>query len=172
MTPLSPVRASRRRIPALLGVLAAALGLVAAGCGSSKSSSGAETATTAAAATTAATTAKPATTTATTAAGATTTAASGGAAGTTVAATESEFKIELAPTTYKAGTYTFNSTNAGSFKHNITIDGPGVEDEKTENIDPGKSGSVTVTLQPGTYEIYCSIPTHKDKGMDTTITVS
>jgi uncharacterized cupredoxin-like copper-binding protein len=171
MTPLSPVRASRRRSPALLGVFAAALGLVAAGCGSSKSSSGAETATTAAAATTAATTAKPATTTATTAAGAATTAASGGA-GTTVAATESEFKIELAPTTYKAGTYTFNSTNAGSFKHNITIDGPGVEDEKTENIDPGKSGSVTVTLQPGTYEIYCSIPTHKDKGMDTTITVS
>jgi hypothetical protein len=45
----------------------------------------------------------------------------------------------LDTTTFKPGAYTFTSTNAGSFKHNLTIDGPGVEDEKTETIDPGKT---------------------------------
>jgi uncharacterized cupredoxin-like copper-binding protein len=89
-----------------------------------------------------------------------------------VTATESEFKIELGSSTFKPGATTFNVTNNGSFKHNLTIDGPGVEDEKTDSIEPGKTGSVTATLSAGTYELYCSIPTHKDKGMDVTITVA
>lgn len=170
MTRLSPDRALRTNA-LVVAVAAAALTLIAAGCGSSKkdTSSGATTATTAAAATTAApaaTTAAPATT-----AGAATTAASGGA-GTTVTAKESEFKIELGATTFKPGATTFAITNAGSFKHNITIEGPGVDETKSDNVDPGKTGSVTATLAAGTYEIYCSIPTHKDKGMDLKITVA
>jgi uncharacterized cupredoxin-like copper-binding protein len=31
---------------------------------------------------------------------------------------------------------------------------------------------VTVTLQKGTYEFYCSIDSHKDKGMDDKVQVS
>jgi uncharacterized cupredoxin-like copper-binding protein len=168
MIRLSPVRAHRSTTLGAVAAFAATLTLVAAGCGSSKSSSsGAETATTAAPAATTAAAATSATT-----ASAATTAAAGGGAGTAVAATETEFKIDLATTPAKAGTYTFNSMNAGSFKHNITIDGPGAGDVTTGNIDPGKTGTVTVTLQPGTYEIYCSIPTHKDKGMDMNITIT
>ena len=30
---------------------------------------------------------------------------------------------------------------------------------------------LTVTLQDGTYELYCSVPGHKQAGMDTSITV-
>jgi uncharacterized cupredoxin-like copper-binding protein len=159
----SPTRA-RRTNSVVIAVVVAAVTLIAAGCGSSKSSSSSATttATTAASATTAAP--------ATTAAGAATTAAS--TTGTKVTAAESEFKIELGASTFAPGTYIFDATNNGSFKHNITIDGPGVEDVKTDNIDPGKSGSVQVTLAAGTYEIYCSIPTHKAKGMDLTITVA
>jgi uncharacterized cupredoxin-like copper-binding protein len=168
MTRLSPDRALRTN-PLVVVVLAATLTLLAAGCGSSSKS----TATTAAPAP-AATTAAPAATTAapaaTTAAPATT-AASGGA-GTTVTAKESEFKIELGATTFKPGATTFAITNAGSFKHNITIEGPGIDETKSDTIDPGKTGSVTATLAAGTYEIYCSIPTHKDKGMDLKITVA
>jgi plastocyanin len=146
-------------------VAAAALTLIAAGCGSSKSES---TATTAAAA---ATTAAPAATTAAPAA-ATTTAAAGGGAGATVNATETEFKIALDATTFKPGETTFAITNSGSFKHNITIEGPGVDETKSDTIEPGKTGSVKVTLAAGEYEVYCSIPTHKDKGMDLKITVA
>lgn len=171
MTRLSPVRALRKNSVAL-AFAAAALTMIAAGCGSSSKTSSATTAA-AGAATTAAPAATTAAPTATTAAAtATTAAAGGGGAGTTVTAMESEFKIALDTTTFKPGSYTFNSTNKGSFKHNITIDGPGASDVTTGNIDPGKSGTVTVTLAAGTYEIYCSIPTHKDKGMDMTITVA
>lgn len=35
----------------------------------------------------------------------------------------------------------------------------------------GHSGSLTVDLQPGTYQIWCPVGDHKGKGMDTTITV-
>jgi uncharacterized cupredoxin-like copper-binding protein len=168
MTHPSPART--RHANTMIVAIAATLVFALAGCGSKKSSSSSgTTATTAATGTTAAS--GGATTTAASG-GATTTAASGGGAGTAVAVKESEFKIELATSTFKPGTYTFNSTNGGSFKHNLTIDGPGVSDQKTDNIDPGKSGSVTAKLAAGTYEIYCSIPTHKDKGMDLTITVA
>jgi len=36
----------------------------------------------------------------------------------------------------------------------------------------GQSGSLTVTLQKGTYQLWCGVPGHKDKGMVTTITVA
>jgi uncharacterized cupredoxin-like copper-binding protein len=168
MTRLSPARPLRRKT-ATAAVFAAALTLIAAGCGSDKKS----TSTTAAAGVAATTTAAPAGATTTAGAGATTTAASGGGgAATAVTAAESEFKIELGTTTFKPGATTFTVTNNGSFKHNLTIDGPGVSDEKTDSIDPGKTGTITATLAAGTYEIYCSIPTHKDKGMDVKITVA
>ncbi len=39
-------------------------------------------------------------------------------------------------------------------------------------IAPGESESVTVTLQAGTYDVYCGVPGHKAQGMDVKITVS
>jgi len=71
-----------------------------------------------------------------------------------------------------AGDYTFNVTNTGNFPHNLIISGPGVDNQKTEKLTAGTSGSLTVTLQPGTYEFYCGVPTHKGKGMDLTVTVA
>lgn len=165
---LSPARPLRRNA-ATVAVLAAALTLIAAGCGSDKKS----TSTTVAAGAGATTTAAPAAATTTAApAGATTTAASGGGAGTTVNVKESEFKIELASSTFAPGPYTFAVTNAGQFKHNIVIENAAGEETKSGTFDPGKSGTVTATLAAGSYEIYCSIPTHKDKGMKIDITVA
>jgi plastocyanin len=168
-------------LPCLLVVLAA--------CGSDAKSSGttvapattaaataAAPATTASAVTTAApaaTTAAPATTaaSATTAAAATGTGTAAAAAGTPVAVSEKEFSIDLAPTSLAAGTYTFNVANAGQFKHNLVIEGNGV-DATSDTFTGGQSGALTVKLAPGTYDVYCSIPTHKAKGMDLTITVT
>jgi uncharacterized cupredoxin-like copper-binding protein len=39
-------------------------------------------------------------------------------------------------------------------------------------LEPGKSGALTVTLQPGTYILYCNIPGHYMMGMWTLITVT
>ena len=84
---------------------------------------------------------------------------------------ESEFKIDLAPTTLKAGTYTFNVTNGGNFKHNLVVEGNG-DKGTSDTFNAGQAGALTVTLKAGTYNVYCGIPTHKGKGMDLTITVT
>jgi uncharacterized cupredoxin-like copper-binding protein len=97
-------------------------------------------------------------------------AAAGGA--TTVTATETEFHIVLSTTTFHPGTYTFVAADKGSASHNLVINGPGVSQEKTSLVSPGGSASVTVTLQKGTYDIYCGVPGHKGLGMDVHITVS
>lgn len=53
-----------------------------------------------------------------------------------------------------------------------------VDEEKAEHLgevselDPGKSGSLTVDLKPGKYIIYCNIPAHFVDGMWTEITVT
>jgi uncharacterized cupredoxin-like copper-binding protein len=41
---------------------------------------------------------------------------------------------------------------------------------EVSELDPGKSGSLTVTLKPGTYLLYCNVPGHYLAGMWTTIT--
>jgi plastocyanin len=73
---------------------------------------------------------------------------------------------------FTPGTYTFNIKNTGSFPHNLAIEGPGV-DKKTSTTQSGvASGStLTVALQKGSYELWCSVDSHKAKGMDTHITV-
>jgi uncharacterized cupredoxin-like copper-binding protein len=41
---------------------------------------------------------------------------------------------------------------------------------EVSELDPGKQGSLTVTLKPGSYLLYCNIPGHYMAGMWTTIT--
>jgi uncharacterized cupredoxin-like copper-binding protein len=84
---------------------------------------------------------------------------------------ESEFKIQMT-TSLAPGTYTFNLTNKGQVGHDLVFDGPGVNDEKTPVIGPGKTADLTVKLQSGSYDVYCSVPGHKQAGMDLTLKVS
>lgn len=41
---------------------------------------------------------------------------------------------------------------------------------EVSELDPGKGGSLTITLKPGTYLLYCNVPGHYMSGMWTTIT--
>ena len=90
---------------------------------------------------------------------------------TTVTATETEFKIALPKTTVPAGSYTFEVKNDGNIDHDLVVKGNGV-DEKTPTIAAGKTATLKVDLKPGTYDVYCSIPGHKQAGMDLKLTVS
>jgi uncharacterized cupredoxin-like copper-binding protein len=108
------------------------------------------------------TTTKATTTTATT----TTTSAA-----TSVPVSETEFKITLPKTTLAAGSYSFEVKNDGKIDHDLVVQGNGV-DAKTPTISPGKSSTLKVDLKPGTYDVYCSIPGHKQAGMDLKLTVS
>ena len=89
-----------------------------------------------------------------------------------VAVTEVEFRIELPSTTVAPGTYTFDLTNKGQVGHDLVFNGPGVDNEKTPVIDPGKTAKLTVDLKTGTYDVYCSVPGHKQAGMDVKLKVS
>jgi uncharacterized cupredoxin-like copper-binding protein len=109
-----------------------------------------------------------ATTTGSTTTAATTTSAS---APTPVTATETEFKIALPKTTVSAGAYAFDVKNDGKIDHDFVVKGNGV-DETTPTIGAGKSATLKVDLKPGTYDVYCSIPGHKQAGMDVKLTVS
>ena len=95
----------------------------------------------------------------------------GGGGGTPVNVTEKDFSITIAGgTTLAPGTYTFNATNEGPSGHNLTIEGPGVDDKATPTFSSGTQ-QLTVTLKNGTYEFYCSVPGHKQAGMDVNVTV-
>ncbi|HEX6577917.1 MAG TPA: hypothetical protein VF082_06060 [Jiangellaceae bacterium] len=95
------------------------------------------------------------------------------AAATTVTATLTEFSIELSQQTFASGTYEFVAEEAGEFPHALSIEGPGLDSTSTDVIEPGgDSQTLTVILEPGTYEIWCPVGNHRAQGMETTITVS
>jgi uncharacterized cupredoxin-like copper-binding protein len=106
----------------------------------------------------------------TTSSSTTSTTTAGGAQ--TVQVSEKEFKITLPSTTLKPGSYTFDLSNDGHQPHDLTINGPGVNNEKTPVINGGQHATLKVKLAAGTYDFYCSVPGHKQLGMDAKVTVS
>jgi uncharacterized cupredoxin-like copper-binding protein len=42
---------------------------------------------------------------------------------------------------------------------------------EVSELDPGKSGSLTLTLDAGTYMLFCNLPGHYMAGMWTFVTV-
>lgn len=89
-----------------------------------------------------------------------------------VPVTLTEFQIQMPPRNLAPGSYTFTATNRGNTVHALAIEGPGVAGERTPGVlQPGQSGTVTVTLSNGTYDFYCPVDGHKDAGMDLKVTV-
>ena len=91
-------------------------------------------------------------------------------AATKVPVSETEFKITLASTAaLKAGQITFVAKNDGKIPHDLAIKQTG---DKTKLISPGGSAELKVTLKPGTYELYCTVPGHEAAGMKLNVTLS
>ena len=95
----------------------------------------------------------------------------GSASGETVAVSLMEFAIDM-PSELPAGPTTFEITNNGTIEHNFEVEGQGIEEELPENLAPGTSGTLTVDLAPGTYEVYCPVGNHEDQGMRLEVTVT
>jgi len=85
-----------------------------------------------------------------------------------VQVTEKEFKIILSRPTLKAGVVTFQIKNTGAIPHDLAV----VGGPKSALIKAKSTGTLTVTLKPGTTELYCSVPGHKAAGMDLKVKVS
>ncbi|HUO85954.1 MAG TPA: cupredoxin domain-containing protein, partial [Thermoanaerobaculia bacterium] len=78
--------------------------------------------------------------------------------------------IEM-PASLPPGETTFTVTNTGEHEHNFEIEGNGIERELETNLQPGETGELTVTLEPGTYTVYCPVADHREEGMVTTLRV-
>ncbi len=71
----------------------------------------------------------------------------------------------------EAGKVTVDFTNPQPLTHDVAIeDSSGKTVGKTELIAEG-SDSTTVNLKPGEYTFYCSVPGHREAGMEGTLTV-
>jgi plastocyanin len=91
----------------------------------------------------------------------------------TVTATETDFAIALSQTAFKAGAYTFTVVNQGHAPHDLAIKGPGIDSQvKSQTVQNGGTTPLSVTLQPGSYELWCTVGNHRQMGMDMTIQVS
>ena len=110
-----------------------------------------------------------------------------------VAATLDDFSIALDATGAPAGTVTFDVTNEGGQAHELVvvdtdlaegelpIDDAGDVDEgagsdlvlvgELEDLAPGATRSLTVTLPEGSYVLICNLPGHYEHGMHASFTV-
>ena len=112
--------------------------------------------------------------------------------GTKMDMTKAPMYIKIQPVMVPAGTVVFKVTNrskdvihemllapianAGTALPYVETENR-ADEEKTHDLgevselDPGKSGELTVDMKPGTYMIFCNVPGHLGAGMWTTITV-
>ena len=73
--------------------------------------------------------------------------------------------------TAKAGKVTVDFKNPQSLTHDVAIESSsGQTVGQTELIGEGET-STTVNLKPGTYHYYCTVPGHREAGMEGTLTV-
>jgi plastocyanin len=155
------------KISAALIASIAALALAACGGSSSSSSSSASSATSSSA---------PASSSAATSTSAPASSAAAGGGGSTISQAADpggQLKFTKATLSAKAGSVSIDFTNSSSLPHNLTIQqgtsGPTVG--ATPTFTGGKKALV-VKLKPGTYTFYCSVPGHRQAGMQGTLTVS
>jgi plastocyanin len=155
------------RRTAALTILAVAL--VAAGCGSSGSSnySSSSTPSTTASATSA--------TSASTAATSSAAGAAGGAGSPQVLplAADSGGALSYSTTTLtaKPGKVTIVFTNTAPLSHNVTVASSAGTTLGATPTFSGGAKSLTLNLPAGTYTFFCSVPGHRQAGMQGTLTV-
>jgi plastocyanin len=105
---------------------------------------------------------------------ATTATTGGGGGGSTVAISTppgSDLAFEQKDASATAGPVTIDFDNQQPIPHDVKVeDSGGQELGGTELVSSGTASS-TVDLQPGTYTFFCSVPGHREAGMEGTLTV-
>jgi plastocyanin len=102
-----------------------------------------------------------------------TTPAGGGGASTVdiSAAANGSLAFDQTDVTAKAGAVTINFDNPASLTHDVKVeDSSGTELGGTDLVSQGDA-TATVDLQAGSYTFFCSVPGHREAGMEGTLTV-
>jgi plastocyanin len=94
-----------------------------------------------------------------------------GAGGTVkLAADESAIAYDTDSLEVDSGKVEIDFNNPSSIGHDVDVEKDGEELGGTEVIAQGEE-SVEVDLEPGTYTFFCSVPGHREAGMEGTLTV-
>jgi len=97
----------------------------------------------------------------------------GGAASTVDVSTPSgsDLAFDQKDLSAKAGSVTIDFDNQQPLQHDVKVeDSSGQELGGTDLVSSG-TANATVDLQPGTYTFFCSVPGHREAGMEGTLTV-
>ncbi len=70
-----------------------------------------------------------------------------------------------------AGEVSIDYVNPSPVPHNVAIEFDGEPVAQGATVSGGESGAATATLKPGEYIFYCSIPGHREAGMEGPLTV-
>jgi plastocyanin len=70
-----------------------------------------------------------------------------------------------------AGEVTIDFTNPAAIQHDVVLEQDSQELGRTDLISNGDEDSFTVTVQAGEYTYFCSVPGHRESGMEGTLTV-
>jgi plastocyanin len=83
---------------------------------------------------------------------------------------EGALAYEETSLTAKSGTVSIDFTNDSPIGHDVVVDQDGKEISRTPIITED-SAVTTFDAKPGTYTFYCSVPGHREAGMEGTLTV-
>jgi plastocyanin len=156
--------AARLRSKPVVSFLALAAGLlVLAGCGSSSSSSSSAASAPAPAATTATETS--------TSTSSTPSPANGSSNLSLEANPEGALKYNTTALSAKAGKVSIAFANMSPVGHNVTVASSSGAVVGATPTFSGSSKTLALNLKPGTYKFYCSVPGHRQAGMEGTLVV-
>jgi plastocyanin len=99
------------------------------------------------------------------------TAASGPGGTIQLAADATDLAYDTTSLSSKPGKVTIDFTNPSALEHDVAIEAEGKELAGSELIANGATTSASAELAPGTYTFYCTVPGHREAGMEGTLTV-
>lgn len=83
-----------------------------------------------------------------------------------------EYEIAMPTSLPATESRVFRVTNNGAIEHNFEVEGQGIEEEFETNLSPGETRTMQLSLEPGTYEVYCPVGNHRELGMEIQLTVT
>lgn len=84
-----------------------------------------------------------------------------------------DFKLEASSLSVTGTTLALAVTNAGPTVHNVTVrDAAGTVLFGSKDLRAGESETVTNSIAPGSYVLFCSLPGHESLGIKGTLIVS
>jgi plastocyanin len=97
--------------------------------------------------------------------------AAGGPGGTLqLAADPTAIAFDKTSLTSKPGKVTIDFSNPSAVEHDVAIEADGKEIAVSETITESET-SVGAELEPGTYTFFCTVPGHREAGMEGVLTV-